>query len=412
MTRPVRVVHVVQHLGIGGAERLLLTLLDAIDRRAFEPVVVALQGDGPIGEAIRRLGVETVALHRRGGLLDIVASIRLARLFRRLRPAIVQTHTFYPGLHGRLAARLADCQVIVATEHGLYDWKRARHLVFDWWLDRRTDRIIAVSRAVERHLRRQRGIANGRLVVMPNAVRLEEIRSDLEPMEAKRRLGYAPSDLVIGCVGRLESRKGQDLLIRAFAQVGVERARLLLIGLDPVGFRVYLERLSQTLKVQERVRIVDAIPSLPDAYRAMDLLALPSRTEGFGLVLVEAMAMGLPVVASRVGGVPEVLGADVEDVGRWTLDVGRDGIDELITSHVPRPTSHVSGYQVSSCGLLVPPEDPEAMAEGIATLLQDGALRQRLGEAGQHAARERFDHRSYARRLERLYVDVLNEKKV
>jgi len=203
--------------------------------------------------------------------------------------------------------------------------------------------IIAVSQAVAQDIGR---IAPGirTVEVIPNGVELPEPVSDGQRAEARRRMGLPDTDGVVLAVGRLEHEKGFDLLLKAVSELRhSENVRVLIAGEG--SRRGELEALAWELGLESSVRFMGYRRELSDCYAAADLVAAPSRSEGQGLAALEAMAHGLPVIASRTGGLPEVV---------------EDGVT----------------------GILVTPEDIHALAEALAALLRDPETRGRMGDAG------------------------------
>lgn len=271
--------------------------------------------------------------------------------FRRTRPDIVHTHTSKAGFIGRLAAWLARVPVIVHTMHepphnaaggrftrALYIWleRLAAHLA---------THVITVSYANEREIMRQRLVSRAKLSVVREGLDLRGYPRAADPRAAVRALGIDDGAPVVGAVGRLEEAKGHTWLIQAARRVLAEipQARFVIVGGGHLRDRLQSE--IDALGLHDRVLLTGYREDMLALMQGFDVFALPSLWEGLGIVLLEAMAYARPVVASGVGGVNDVV------------------ID-------------------GETGLLVPPRAVDAMADALLTLIRDGDLRQRLGEAG------------------------------
>ena len=322
-----RVLHIVAPARVGGLERVVVSLAAAQRERGHDVVVAASVAPHdpaahPFITDLRSAGipVEVLAFPGRAYLAERRA---VRRLCERLRPAIVHTHGYRPDvLHGSVARRLGIATV--STVHGFTggDWKNR---LFEY-LDRRTlrsfDAVVTVSRPQLAQLR-EIGVSAERLTQIPNAwTRREE---PLDRMRARAHLGLPASAFILGFVGRLTSEKGPDVLIEALPKLGTKDWTAVFIGDGPD--RPGLVARAAALGLAERIRWAGMVPDAAPLYPALDAFVLSSRTEGIPIVLFEAMHAGTPIVATRVGGVTEVVGEGE--------------------------------------ALLVPPEDPQALAAGI-----------------------------------------------
>ncbi len=235
-------------------------------------------------------------------------------------------------------------------------------------------RVIAISNAVAACARQ----ITDDVVVIYNGVELDCFSPGLPPAHLREELQIGPQDPVITIVARLTFWKGHRPLLRAMPRV-LERfpaAKLLVVGSPAFwheDFADELKDLAQSLGISHAVRFLGHRTDVPEILRLTDVFALPSQNEPFGRAIVEAMAVGVPVVAGRSGGVPEVC---------------PDGV----------------------CGLLVDPDDPAEIADAIIQILSNPELARRLGEAGRRRAMELFDARAVARQVAELYERILTER--
>ena len=296
--KPTPVMYVIWSLGLGGAEQVVIRLAVGLDRRRFSPLIVCLNEPGPFASQARRAGIEVLALHKRGAI-DLGMLIRLVRLMRQRRPQIVHTHLWGANCWGRIAARLAGVPVLIAHEHGMQPWRRAPHFVFDAVVARITHRILFASHQVMQTYQRKTRTAPAKCRVIPNGVAWNGGSEDRERLRAAQ--GCARGDRLIISVGRLSPEKGYADLLRAFAILArrVPEARLILIGDGPE--RDALQRLHVQCGVQGAVTFAGAQEQVGSWLAAADLYVQPSRREGLPLAVLEAMAAGVPVIATQVG---------------------------------------------------------------------------------------------------------------
>ncbi len=377
--------HLITRLSLGGPSLNTIDSVVALDRAGWRTILAA----GSVGAEIsvvdqaRSRGCRTVllpALTREvSPARDLLALWQVFRLIRRERVVLVHTHTSKAGFVGRLAAWLAGVPVILHTPHGhiFYGYYgpalTAVFVGLERLAARITDRIVVLTElGTEEHL--ARGIGRPKqFVVIPSGVDLEALRRKAPPYETARgRLGVDAETCLIVGVGRLVPVKGFQSLVKALSLIlsVVPSARLLLVGDGPLHADLVAE--AQALGVGNRLEMAGAQLDPAPFLAAADLVVVPSLNEGMGRALVEAMALGLPVVATRVGGIPAVV-ADGET------------------------------------GSLVPADDPPALARAMAELLKDPGLRQRMGEAGRRRA-EQFSLAAMESRLLGLYQELCAQK--
>lgn len=350
-----RVLHICSDTNIGGAGKYVLTLVTQ-PRIAREYEVAVACPEGALAAAVRRAGVQLFLYPGADRSFSWQALRALFGLMRTWRPQIAHTHG---SLAGRVAAALAGARAIY-TKHGLaaaeeasIQVRGAGGLMKAAAVRLFADRIVAVSEAVRAALEAQ-GADPARIRVIPGGV-------DLRAYEGLP----APAAGVVGALGRLEREKGFDLLLQAMAQLQGE-ARLLLGG--DGSQREALA--SQAERAGLPVEMTGFVADVPAFLGRTGLFVLPSRSEGLGLVLVEAMAAGRPVVATRVGGVPEVV---------------------------------LHG----ETGLLVEPGDVDGLAGAIRRLLEEPELAGRLGAAGRERARQLFSAERMADQTAALYEELI-----
>ena len=364
-----RVVHIIDRLPPDGAERLLCEVLryrsDDLDYQ-----VVCLAEGGVFEPVIRAMGVPVTILGKRRGI-DLRLVWRLWRWLRNSKPQIVHTHLFTADTWGRLVARLAGVPLVFSTVHSVNSWQGRVHRLVDLTLALFTTRLIACTAQVAEKLHNQDGIDAGRIVTLANGVDLQRF-ADVTPVDIERELGASGGGPWLAVLGRLEPVKGQAYLLECLALLrdqGIE-FRCVLIGDGPE--RESLVEKVTRLQLADRVHLAGFRDEVPAWLAAIDVLVMPSRWEGLPMALLEAMALGKPVVAHAVGGIPDVL---------------RDGQE----------------------GLLVPPHHPQQMMQALARLLGDTALRAQMGANALSRVRSHYSAEALARAYEKLYRDAMAE---
>jgi glycosyltransferase involved in cell wall biosynthesis len=369
MDRPLHVAHAVLSLDVGGLERFVTDLVSQGRQRGQRVSVICLERPGALAPQAEALGARVVSLGKRPGLRPGLVG-RFRGVLRRLGPDVLHTHQISALFYAGPAARRAGVPAVVHTEHGKH-FGRRRTRWLGWLAARFADRFVCVSEDIAAEVRRHGVAPRAAVCVVPNGIDTARFARPPRGSAAVRSAWGIPADApVVGTVGRLHEVKQQDLLLRAFAgarQRGTG-AYLMLVGDGPL--RPELEGLAAALGVSEWVRFTGFQPRPEEFLGALDVFALTSRSEGMPLAVLEAWAAGVPVIASRVGGVPELI---------------EDGVN----------------------GLLFPPGDEAALVAGLCRLLGDRGYASRLGLAGAGTARDGFDLRHAAGRYEDHYRAAL-----
>jgi glycosyltransferase involved in cell wall biosynthesis len=366
--RRARVLYLSHAFMVGGAEEMVLNLVRHLPHR-FEPAVTCINRAGPIGEEIRQTGVPFQVLDLDPGLRHPWHLLGIERHLRQLRPDIVHTFLLTASLYGRLAAILARVPIIVGTEVNIYEHKRAHHAFAERLLMRGTDRVVVSAESVREFYVAQVHADPAAVDVIYNAVDWSQLATTTTRGELRASVGVPDRAPLAGIIARLTEQKAHRHLLDALAQTpSLATLHLLVIGDGEL--RDDLRNRVERLGLSQRVHFLGARRDLGNLIAAIDLFVMPSLWEGLPLSMVLAMGAGLPVVASRVAGIPEVV---------------RDGVT----------------------GLLVPPADVEALGAALARLLGDPALRQTLGAAAAAFVRPRFGVDGYVESVSGLYDRLL-----
>ncbi len=351
VARPMKVAHIVLSLQPGGLERLVCDLVVSAGERGIEAMVCCLDTDGALARGLRRAGIAVHLVPRKAGL-DPGLVIRLAKFLRRERVTVVHTHGPDPMFYGGWAAWLANVPVRLHTQHDtMLEDGGWRHRLKFRLAAPAFHHVVAVSRKTHEIAARHCG-KRSRLRTIPNGIDERRFNAACEP-GGDPRLLTDPRHHVIGTVARLAPEKGLDRLIDAFSIVHKLRphTRLTIVGDGPERDR--LEAQVERLDVAGAVTLLGHQDHVARIVRHFDIFVLPSLTEGIPLALLEAMASGLPAIATAVGGVPEIVTHDEN-------------------------------------GVLVPAGDPRALLEAIVDLLDRGEKRQQLGARAAATIRQHF----------------------
>lgn len=374
---PPLIAHIVAHFAVGGLENGMVNLLNQIPPTRYRHAVISLGGYTEYAQRVVNPAVKFYALNKQPGK-DLAVHWRLAKLLRQLKPAIVHTRNL-SALECQFVAAATGIRARVHGEHGrdVFDLhgqnrkynllrKAARPLV---------TRYIAVSKDLACWLSDTVGVDSARITQIYNGVNIDRFK----PHEGSRvRLGppgfMRGSEFVIGSVGRMAEVKDFPTLIRAFVKLvklvpnGRERLRLVIVGDGPT--RAQCEELVRAKKAEHLIWLAGESEDVPEMLRAFDLFALPSLGEGISNTILEAMASGLPVIATHVGGNPEL-------------------VEEGVT------------------GMLVPPAQPDAMAQALLKYLENPVRIDIQGRTARLRAETRFSLEAMARDYMGVYDEVL-----
>jgi glycosyltransferase involved in cell wall biosynthesis len=370
------VLFVIDNLEFGGGERAFLQLVRALGASGW-PLAVAAHPGGPFEREACAAGARFLPLDMRRGRA-LATAVRLRRLVRRGAFRLVHSQ----GARADFLTRLAllglggvknVCTVQMPVEgFDVGPVRRRLYLALDRLSGRRVDRYIVVSQALRGALVGGRGLPAERVALVYNGVETDASPSPIEPgrRAVRQELGLAADELVVGAVGRLVPQKGFADLIRALPGIRARRprTRLVIAGVGPL--REELTAIACALGVRDRLVLAEFRGDIPRFLAALDVLAIPSRREGFPMITLEAMALGVAIVATAIDGVVEQLDHDVH-------------------------------------GLLVPPGDVPALGAAIVSLLEDGDRRRRLGQAARQRALAVFDVRRTVAETTAVYADLL-----
>jgi glycosyltransferase involved in cell wall biosynthesis len=371
MPDPLKVIHVVLSLDIGGLEHIVLDLVGAGQKCGQDVAVLCLERPGALAPRVEALGVPVPCVHKRPGLkLGTVG--RVKSILRELDPDVVHTHQIGALFYAGPAARRAGVPVVVHTEHGKH-YANGRTRWLGWFAARSAARFFCVSQDIAAEVLEHRIAPPRKVTVVPNGIDTDRFRTGDDGPEVREALGIPAHAPVVGTVGRLTEIKRHDLLVHAFAALrrALPAAHLLLVGDGPSAAE--LRQLTARHGLEGCVHFA-GYQARPERYlRAMNVFALTSRSEGMPLAVLEAWAAGVPVIASRVGGLPEMT-----DHGRTAL--------------------------------LFPFGDEEALTQGLCNLLTKRSFARHLTQAGREQVESQYSLKRMAKTYQDYYLELLPQQ--
>jgi sugar transferase (PEP-CTERM/EpsH1 system associated) len=374
MNRKYRLLHIIDSLAVGGMERIVIEVANGLAPALFEQAVCCLSRMGD-GAAQLRDSVRCIDLGKGAGA-DYFMPRKIARVIREFRPDIVHSQS-WSGIDAAIATLLSPRIALVHSEHGrnypYLHFEPLKRRIARRLLYARADAVFAVSAELRDYYCKQVGFPTDRMRVIPNGINLERI-DGAEAGNLRGELGIAPDEFVIGTVARLDKTKDTLTLCRAFARIvrnsaGEKRPlRLLIVGEGEQ--KETLRKFSLEQGLVHEILLTGVRHDVPQLLKVMDLFSLPSLSEGLPITILEAMSASLPIVAARVGALPEV-------------------VEEGVT------------------GFLVEPQRDDLLSERILRLYEHRAEAAAFGRAGRKKIESAFGIDGMLRQYEALYLRVL-----
>ncbi|KKR48837.1 MAG: Glycosyl transferase, group 1 [Candidatus Magasanikbacteria bacterium GW2011_GWC2_40_17] len=367
-SQKIKILFVANALEVGGAEKFLLDLLKYLDKGKFEPYLATVIGGGALEEQFLQLNLPLYIYGRRrlrylGG---IVQFWQLYKLMKKIKPDIVHTQLFAADLWGRLAAFLAQVPLIITTEQNVNVDQSLLREFLKMLTYRLTDKVVAISTAVKNYAIKKYKLAADKIVIIPNDV-------DIAALE-KRMISTTPKAInkkIIINTGRLVIQKGQKYLLQAFAALPQKNeCELWLVGNGPL--KKELQTQAQNLGIEKQVKFLGTRHDVPELLAQADLFAFSSIFEGLGIAVLEAAVAKLPIVASKIDGI---------------LDILKD----------------------EESGLLVEPKNPEVLTKALQKILENPYLGRQLAERAYQQVKNNFDVAVVVKKYEELYENLASK---
>ena len=359
----------------GGTERQFVRLVRGLDRNQYDILIACLQRRGPLLSEVESLGVSIVEFPI-NSLYNFRAAklfVQLVRFLHREHVQIVHAFDFYTSVFAVPAARIAGVPVVLASRRDLLNLRSLWQQRVIRIAGRLATGVVVNSRAAGRDLGSLKSGSRRRIDVLPNCIDLQEFEPRLSSGEVRRELGLSARSIVIGALGNLRPEKDLETFLRAARVVldAIPSAKFLVIGDGPAGNKLKL--LAHDLHLSESVHFLGERSDVPDLLAALDILVMSSYSESLPNAVLEAMAMAKPVVATNVGGIPELVAE-------------------------------------GETGFLVPPRNPMAIADRVLSLCRDSGRRLQMGRAARARVESNFTAQDLAARLEGIYDRSLRER--
>jgi glycosyltransferase involved in cell wall biosynthesis len=373
---PFKLLYLITDLSLGGAQKVLTYIIEHLDRNWFRPLVACLYGgDSPIGDDLRNMGIPVYDLKmNKKWRLDSLW--RLYKLLHTKDITILHSSLFHANMAARLVGTLAHTPIIITWRQNINIGSNFRDFT-NKLTSSLDDHVVAVSENTRLIELQASGVPPNKVSVVHNCIDVAryELTKSLDRNIIRAGLDIPKDAFLLGVVGRLHPQKGLFFLLDALLKIknSIEQVELLIIGEG--ALRYDLEAHADSIGVSGITKFTGPRTDIPEILRALDVFVLPSLWEGLPLALLEAMASGLPVIATDVGGIPEVV------INRET-------------------------------GLLIQPSNSQAIADAVLLLFNDRNLRIRLANAGSAFVYAQFSAQTLVKEMETVYKHLLAQKKI
>jgi len=371
--RKIRVMHVISSRAMGGTERMLTHMIPHFDTQSFESCLTCFNSPSFLTEEWEKAGINVFHLYSDKSL-SFNGIFRITALIQKWKPDILCIYGLRANLMTRLAAWWCHTPVVVTGQRGIEDWKTLRHVVLERLTSPLVDLYIGNSKACCQMLATREGIPRRQLHTIPNGIHFQpppDINTRVQSIRSKHHL---PDDvLIVGTVGRLQPIKGHHDFIQAAKIILKQHPETFFVLVGEDNRNRELQALAAEMGINEHVCFAGYSQEVAAWLELFDIYVQPSLSEGMPVAVLEAMFMSLPVIATKVGGTPEVV------------------ID-------------------GETGLLIPPAHPEQMANSIIQLLNNFQQRKQLGSAGHQRAKENFTVQIMVERYQNVFIKLLEKK--
>jgi glycosyltransferase involved in cell wall biosynthesis len=365
MNKKINLLLITPCFGYGGLEQVVLNLINELDRSKFNVSICTLLEPHPeMLDLILKSGVKWNVINKKDGF-DLSIPLKLANLIRKGKIDLINSHDVGATLYAVLASLLTSKKTIVHTDHSEILGRKHLYL-YSYIMRKRLHFCITVSENLRHYLINNIGVCEKIVKTIPNGIDLSKFSHIIENTDIRREFHINKNDLIIGSIGRLTKQKGYEYLLKAFNLLLKNKDNVKLVIAGDGEDRDELMHMAKELQVAERVIFAGHRKDIPNIIRSFDVFVLSSLWEGQPITIIEAMAAGVPIVVTDVGGNSEILGK-------------------------------------GSYGLLVPPRDPVALARGIENLLNDSIMREKISTDAQMYAKNHLSHLAMVKEYEKVF---------
>ncbi|MDD5722591.1 MAG: glycosyltransferase [Syntrophales bacterium] len=365
--KPIRVMQITHDLAIGGLQQVVVNICRNINRDRFSVSVLCLRAGGELVSELEEIGIPVLMLPQKRYGTDYFSFLKVASILRREKTEVIHTHNKQPFIDGTLGGIIARSRTIVHTDHGRIFPDKRRYAFAEWVMSHFVYRIASVSNKTREDLIRYEKIRRKKIITVPNGVDERLFETCTDPEAKKRELGISGRYPILGIGARLVKEKGIDYLLGAVSELRKHYPGILLIIAGTGPYEDTLKNGASELEITDHVAFVGARMDMPELLSVFDVYVLPSLSEGMPLALLEAMAAGCPIVATNVGGVPDII---------------------------------TDGYN----GTLVEPRDSYALAKAILDIMRDDEQRERFRERSRFLYEQHYSATAMTKIYESLYL--------
>jgi glycosyltransferase involved in cell wall biosynthesis len=367
----IRILHLITGIDIGGAETLLLSSLSRLQKEErYDISVCYLKGEGTLKSEFIMKGIKVIDL---SNYIFLKKVLKLFFLLKTEKYSIVHTHLIQATLLGRIISRAAGIPVVIATEHNTSNFQKKYFLIMILYslTQSLNQKIIAISNAVKKELIKKVKILEEKIEVLYNGIEIQTFTDYGKDPELLQKFKLQKIFPVIGTVGRLDFRKGQIFLIRAIAKLKGTYPDIKLIIVGGGELENELKEECKRLGITDIVFFLGTQKNIKNFLSILDIFILPSLQEGLSISLIEAMSMGKSVIATNIGGIPEVVSDKVD-------------------------------------GLLVEPKNIDMIVEAVKFILNNAEQRDKMRENARIKVEKKFSIENYIYQLDNIYMQLLN----
>jgi len=368
-----KVIHVFKITGVSGSENHLLTLLPALKNKGLDIIVIMMENPklsiGDFYQKLKSVGIKVYRVKIKFNL-SITVFRKIKNILKTENPDIVHTHLIHGDLYGILTAKSSGVKNIISSKHNDDDFRNKFHIKYlNKFLNKRLSKVIVISEALKKFSIEIEKIRIDKIVTIRYGLDNFELR--LKNENLREHLGYRDDEYIFGIIARLTEQKGHIYLLEAFKNIVKKhkKARLLIVG-DGV-LRKQLETIVKDDNIENFVQFLGRREDTADIYNAIDAFIHPSLWEGFGLVFLEAMSFALPVIATNVSAIPEVV-------------------------------------EKNRTGLLVKPKNSEELFVAMEKFINDKDMAKKYGKMGKIRVKDKFNVETMVERTKEVYLKVLN----
>lgn len=365
--KKIRLMQITHDLAIGGLQQVVVNICRSIDKDHFDISVLCLRELGDLTDEVRALGINVFHLEQKKGGVDYLSFLKVARILKQERIDVIHTHNTQPFVDGTTAALMSGVRTIVHTDHSRVYPDKIRYIFAEWLMSHFVYKVVAVSDSTAQDLIKYEKISPRKIITVPNGIDGSRFNISVDKIKKRKELGISGKGPVIGITARLVEQKGINYLIKAMPAVIDELPGTTLVVAGEGDYEEILKNEAKAAGVDGNILFLGPRLDIPELLPVFDAYVLPSIWEGLPMSLLEAMAAGCPIIATKVGGIPKLI---------------EHGVN----------------------GSLVEPADPVHLAAEIIKLLKDPALRTAYSQKNLVLFKQKYEASIMTKRYEKLYL--------